>query len=353
MKIKKLFPLGLLSLLLVMPMGSQMEKVSADGDDFTLVEGSGWQCARIRKHPLPNLGLQGLGVWWQQSTFFDFTSYDASYFRIPLRAAETKDYEISFKFAGGDPEDNNKYHIKVFVNNNTPVEETLYGSWNEFKTHTISAHLNEGNNVVAIQVRNWGSIYSYKLQEGLSIIKQSTSEVYRFNEAYNIGPIFTGDILDADANILTGPFKYDGTDDYQAKSTINFVTLDDTKSLNLSYQLVSVPTDNTPGIGLRVNDGGLSPIYFEDKTLNEIHTINISQNTLTSAGFDFTPGATNKLVFQTLNDANTQCVTLDSLANSDVESDVFVSKDLTLAEIRENTKIMGRSLPTEGEIPLS
>ena len=351
MKIKKFIPLGLLSLLLVMPMGSQMEKVSAD-EDYTLVEGSSWQFARIRKHNLTDLGLQGLGTWWNQSSFQDFTSYDSSYFRIPLHASETKDYDISFKFGGGDWNDNNKYHIKVFVNDSTPVEETLPGSWSELKTHTINAHLNEGNNVVVIQVRDWGSIYSYKLPEGLSIIKQSTSEVYRFNEAYNIGPIFTGDILNADANILTGPFKYDGNDDYQAKSTINFVTLDDTKSLNLSYQLVKVPTDNTPGIGLRVNDGGLEPIYFEDKTLNEIHTINISQNTLTSAGFDFTPGAENKLVFQPLNVANDKCVLLDTLANSDVESDVFVSKDLTLAEIRENTKIMGRSLPTEGEIPL-
>ena len=190
MKHKWLLGLAALSLLGVYITSHNAKEVKAIDDEYIPVTGN-WQFHHLRMHSGGDNKYPG--TWYQFTNFESFTNKDASLFRIPLTAEHAGTYTISFNYVTGY----DTYPIKVFVNDQDGQVTSLPGSgdWETVKTHNLLVNLNEGNNIVIIQVRDWGWIREFKLSDGLSLqAKRSTDDIYYFEDQLNVGSHLFGNL---------------------------------------------------------------------------------------------------------------------------------------------------------------
>lgn len=345
MNIKKLIPIFGLSTILTIPFGNKVVPLEA-ASDISIKED--WQRSRIRLHHDDDMGIDYLGTWfyWDTAELQPLDNKDAYYFRILLEADNEGDYNFSFKYVGAN------YIVRYYLNNNPYEDETLAGGWQQYNIKNKTLHLLKGLNVFIIQVLNYGGIVSYSISDGARVVKNSGEGTYYFEEQDNIGPHLYGDVKDPNADLFIGPLATDENPDYTDRSTVKFVTLADTHSLDLSYKLVANATSNNPQLNLSINGGIDETISLTEKSLNELHTINIPEDTLEAMGFDFTLGAVNELKFSSAEESK-DCILLDTLRSSSEETeDPFLTKDLSVNDIKANSQIMGRRIDVAGEIPL-
>ena len=291
-----------------------------------------WQSSHLRLHHDGDMNTDYPGTYWNYDEFNGFDELDTSYFRIPLQASAEGDYDFKFKYVGAS------YHIRYYLNDALPVDQTLPGGWNQYNDATLNLHLKNGFNALIIQVRDWGGISSYSLPDGVSLIHSNEQGVNYFDEGFNNGPRLYGDVLNENSHFFVGPFRYDTDDSYNSKSSVLFKTLEDTRSLDLTYKLIKNATDGNPTIGLRVNNGATNTIYLTEKSLNEEHKINIAQSDLIFMGFDFTKDAINKVEFVSLDDNSSECILLSKVESSTNGSEAPEGYRIEA----EDTKIYGR-----------
>ena len=309
MNIKKIIPIVALASIMSLSFVSKNIEVSADSDFVPIAED--WQRSRIRLHHDNNLHMDYLGTHWNTYPFKNLDNSDAYYFRIVMNAQSEGDYDISFTYVGED------YRVRYYLNDNDYIDKTLDGSWSEIRTNTETFHLNEGKNVLIIQLCDYGGIISYKLPEGVSIVKHSTTETFYFEEQDNLNVWLRGNVKDPNANLFVGPLKFDSDSDFNAKASVHINNQFGEHSLDFTYQLIENPSN--PYINVSVNDGPVESLLLPDQQLNMLHTMTISTSVLARLDYDFSLGATNKITLSSPL-VSSNCILLDTMTiNHDTE----------------------------------
>lgn len=295
----------------------------------------------------------GFGTNWEQSPMpsspFDPNS---TYARMVIEAPRADTYEASISHA------TNAYQVAIFTNSLENRQDISLPDnfWNLGDT-AVSLDLQEGKNVVIIQVNNWGRMESLNLPEELNVVvPESVPGSYgTYDIVWQSAYPETNDetLFDPEAEVSYAGLKFDGSDDFEGAAVLFMTPQEGTRSLDID--LTPMHSDSsltgTPTLGIQVGTGLASYVFdLGELPLGERSTFHISSTVLDSLGF--APGTENyiRLSGET-SGFELQIHEVRESTEADVEEPAGL-RAIEGEELKSSVEVHGRSLEKEGAIPL-
>lgn len=262
---RKLWKILTIGSALVLSLGEIPLLTYAEGEETSFGARNITQKSRIRYNATDESKLTGtdLGTNYQYGTIPALSSPNASFVRLLLHVEEAGLYSIGVKRSSAD------YKINLYVNGDLVAENYDLGSTNWALVRTDhQVPLQAGNNVVILQINNWGGITDFIFPNQISVIQHDESDgiYYTVDAKLNSTVISVADsstqtIHDFDAAVIPNPFTYVTKDngdpdwDYMGYAEFNIQPKATTKSLKIHYSSSDFSTGNYTGIMMAINNG--------------------------------------------------------------------------------------------------
>ena len=304
-----------------------------------------------------NFGLEknGVGInWTDGSGFYNLTDVNASWLRLVLNAETSGQYVIPITYNAGD------YPLRVYVNSATNLTEfnDLSAGW-ALSDYDLALTLEEGENVVIIQMRDWGSIRTFELPEGLSLVQTPSEDgVYGKEELIYQATYLQGindetAMFDPDSEVYYGDLAYD-TDHQFEGAAIAYITPDeDNVSLDVTVKLTQKTSTGNASLGFAVggsNAANPAIIDLSDLEVGVETTVHLPSYELANMGY-----AVNRenYVRITNRTSGSTLQVIDIRESAQVDADPSIGKkEISADELKDMVSIRGRSIDVAGEIPL-
>lgn len=285
--------------------------------------------------------------WGEYSSMPDIKSMDATYARMVLNAPDAGTYSLKLFYNSGE------YDIKVYVNSyDNPDSFILPDNGWAGGSHEIEVQLNQGKNVVLLQVNKWGQMKYFQISGGVEVINHhsTVSGTYTPSDmVYQAAYLdSTVNVFDPDAIVTYQPLAVNSNDSYEGAAILHFTPQSDTKSLDLKL-VTSGETKMDLSLGTYANT---KTITLPNYLISTSYTYHISDATLSELDFD----TSTKQVLRI--SSNSGQVKVDSVTESTVlgEVDPIVDetdeKIITGVDLIDAVKINGRSIIADGSICL-
>ena len=296
---------------------------------------------------------EGFGTNWQQDSM-PSSPFDANstYARMVIEAPREGAYEASISHA------TNSYPIAIFTNSLENRQDiTLPDNGWSLGDTAITLNLQEGKNVVLIQVNAWGRMESLNLPEELNVvIPETLPGTYG---AYDIlwqcaYPERNDETLfDPEAEVSYGGLDFNTDDGFEGAAVLFMTPAEGTRSLDID--LTPVHSDSTLSgaatLGIQVGPGLSSQVFdLGELPLGERSTFHVPSSVLDSLGF--VPGEENyiRLSGET-SGFELQIHEVRESTETDEEEPSGL-RAIEGEELKSSVLVHGRSLEKEGAIPL-
>lgn len=279
---------------------------------------------------------QAVGVYWSNSAKFKDSLEKDSYARVVLEAEEAGNYEISMQYYAAS------YPVRIYVNGNLQIDETLPGNGWGKATETFVFPLEKGKNVVVFAVAEWGCFDGIYLPSTLKVVKDvENGNIYRAEnallQATYLAP--ADSVFDSEAQLYTGTLRYDSSDDYISKVIYNVNTTEG-KSMTIRYYVSEAAKDGSASVACKMNDNAKFYIELDSSRLNTEQEITIHGNEMVEGGL---MDGDNEIEISAA--SNGGSVGIYSIEFNDDESFVPVEKTTkTGVELKDFITYRGRTL---------
>lgn len=333
------------------------EGTAAEPTTYSFVGNADLHHVRFPDTDQGNYGLErnAVGVNWVDGTgnFVALDDVNASWVRLLVNADKGGSYEIPIEYKAG------AYPIRVFVNSASSFKEFNLpdGGWGVV-TNTISLDLEEGKNVLVIEMAQWGGLRSFSLPSGLTLIRShgesgtyTQSEIV-YQAVYLSGFANEDELFDPESPIEYGTLGYDTSRDYQG-AAIAFITPEEGHpSLDVKIKIAS-KANGASYLGYVVGSDNVSSPYLIDLSSFEVGeeaTIHLPSYALSKMGYS---SGTENYVRITNETSGAAFQVLEIRESDAVDEDPTIGMKIIEAdELKGMVAIRGRSIDMDGAIPL-
>ena len=290
-KILSLLTLGAMAVVAYSVSSKNAQEVKADGKtELNVVTNAALSHVRFPGNPDDGSSFgnerQGFGTNWEQSQMPALSSSQSSFARFVIEAPVAGTYQIAFTVEGGTG-----YPLNLYVNSESNVISKSVSStnWGTPATEEFDVTLNQGKNVLVLQVNNWGHTRKISFPSEL-VLHNGRSKT---SGEYNVMDfVFQATYLSASTEL----FNPESEVQYQA------LPLDGNVSFEGSATLFIDPDDANTALDLKLKSRGeaslkvaLNGDYSKNTTLSlpnydttTAYTYHITKAQLDALGYDVT-----------------------------------------------------------------
>lgn len=357
---------ALILLGLVVPMlvacggsGGDSGTLSGETKDVNFVGNSYLVNARFPYNNESTIGNEeeAYGVAWTDTGWDfqdDITDEYSSFARMVINAPFTGTYPIKLNAKHFDQ----SYKMRLYVNTiNLEYKQdftvTNTESWSdEIKSASVDISLNKGNNVVFVQVINWGAMSSITVPVECNIVKPAStvSGEYRSNDfIYQATRITNKDkLVIPDATMQYEALSHNINPDYEPAAILHFEPANTTKSLDVTVK-VTEKNNNSAGLTVRagMNPNGDNSWNYDLSavSLNTETIVHVPSYFLDAAGF--VVGSKNNVRFSSA-EGKIEVVKVKESTQSDTADYQVINAN----KIKQLTIVRGRNIDNSSYVGL-